>query len=388
MMSANKATGQGLAIVDDYYRDYGCRVRELKGQGERVIGYLSVYVPLEMIAAAGLIPFRIKGDVNKPITKVDAQLETIVCPFVRSALDLALKGSLDFLDGLVIPHSCDSVSATYPIWKDNLHLPFFHFVNVPHKTGRASIDFFRTELDLFRKRLEGFTGKVTSDQDLSQAIGDYSQNRAKMRELYDLRKSSPPLISGVEMTKVLVASMSIPVNECTELLSQVIEEVKGREPVSFQKSRRIMVIGSQVDDIAFIKIIEDAGAHVVIDDLSIGTKVYWPEVDMNHDPVRSLAVRYLEKIKSPRTYREKTGTYPEYLEERFGHIGRFIREYRVDGVILYIYRYCDPYGLEVPVIKGYIESLGIPLFYVEDEYSMSSISRLKTRIQAFLEVIG
>ncbi|MFC1869772.1 2-hydroxyacyl-CoA dehydratase subunit D [Chloroflexota bacterium] len=381
------ATSKALDIVETYYQEYGCRARELKNEGQKIIGYLCAYVPLEMITAAGLIPFRIKGDVSEPVTRADTLLEPIVCPFIRSCFDLALKGNFDFLDGLVIPHSCDNVSATYQIWKSSLNLPYFHFVNVPHTTDRASIEFFKAELNTFKKSLEKFTREKISDASLNQAIQKYNQNRAAMRELYQLRKSAPPLITGVEMTKVLVAAMSIPVDESTELIARVIEKVKEREPVPAQESIRIMVVGAQVDDIAFMEIIEDSGASVVIDDLCVGTKIYWPDVDVNHDPLGSLAERYLEKIKSPRTYREKTGTYPEYLEERFGHIGRFIRDFKVDGVILYIYKYCDPYGLEVPAIKEYIESLGTPAFYVEDEYSMSSIGRLKTRVQAFLEMI-
>ncbi len=82
------------------------------------------------------------------------------------------------------------------------------------------------------------------------------------------------------------------------------------------------------------------------------------------------------------------GSYQEYLEERFGYLGNYIRDFKVDGVILYIYRYCDPYGFDVPAMKSYIESLNIPVLYLEDEYSMLTISRLRTRVQAFLEIIG
>jgi len=383
-----RITNQGLAAVEQYYQDYGCRARELKSQGKKVIGYLCAYVPLEIITAAGLIPLRIKGSVGEPITKADTEMETIVCPLIRSCFDMALKGNYDFLDGLVIPHTCDSVSRTYDIWKYNLGLPYNHFLNVPHSCDEPSLEFFRAMLGIFRKSLEKFTSKEISDDSLVQVIGLYNKNRALTRELYELRKSDPPLISGVEMTKVLVAAMSLPVEECNPLLSSVIQEVKARTDTPARKSARIMVVGAQVDDTALIEIIEENDASVVIDDLCTGTKIYWPDVDVGGDPISSLAERYLTRIMCPRTYREKTGTYQEYLEERFGHIGRFIKDYKVDGVILYIYKYCDPYGFEVPATKSYIESLNIPVLYLEDEYSMSSIGRLKTRVQAFLELMG
>ena len=80
--------------------------------------------------------------------------------------------------------------------------------------------------------------------------------------------------------------------------------------------------------------------------------------------------------------------YQESLEARFGHMRRYIKEFKVDGVILFIYKYCDPYGFEVPAIKSYIESAGTPVLYLEDEYSTSSLGRVKTRIEAFLEMIA
>jgi benzoyl-CoA reductase/2-hydroxyglutaryl-CoA dehydratase subunit BcrC/BadD/HgdB len=76
------------------------------------------------------------------------------------------------------------------------------------------------------------------------------------------------------------------------------------------------------------------------------------------------------------------------LEARFGDIGRTIKDFKVDGVVLYVYKYCDALGFEVPAVKSYIESLDTPVHYLEDEYSMSTIARMRTRIQAFLELIG
>jgi benzoyl-CoA reductase/2-hydroxyglutaryl-CoA dehydratase subunit BcrC/BadD/HgdB len=148
------------------------------------------------------------------------------------------------------------------------------------------------------------------------------------------------------------------------------------------------VVGPQIDDTAFIKLIEDSGAHVVVDDLCLGTREYWNDIDTGGDPVYNTAERYLRKVKCARTIREQEETYQHTLEERFGHIRDFIRDYEVDGVIIYIYKYCDPFGFEVPAVKSYVESLGTPVLYLESEHSMSAIAQLRTRIQAFLEMLG
>jgi len=352
------------------------------------MGYLCALAPVEIISAAGFVPFRIKGDVNEPITKADTEMETIVCPLVRSCFDMSLKGKYEFLDGIVIPHACDSICRTYDVWKYTLNLPYSHLINMPHGTDEPSLDFYQAELNTFRRSLGRFAGREISAQHLTQVISLYNQNRTKVRELYELRKTSPPLISGAEVARLLVAAVSIPVDEGTELINSVIEEVKQRGRVLAAKSARLMVVGAQVDNIAFIDLIENSGAWVVADDLCPGAREFFSDVAVTPDPIDGIAERYLGKIYCGRTFRERRGSYQEYLEQRFGHIGRFIRDFKVDGVVLYIYKYCDPFGFEVPAMKSYIESKGTPVLYLEDEYSMSTIGRLRTRIQAFLELLG
>ena len=383
-----ESVAKGLAAADRYYREYGLRAGELKKQGKKVIGYLCAFTPAEIITAAGMVPFRIKGDVNEPITKADTEMETIICPLVRSCFDMALKGHYDFLEGLVIPHACDSICRTYDIWKYTLNLPYAHFINMPHGTDDSSLRFYKAELETFRKSLGGFAGREISDQSLKESIQLYNQNRARVRELYKLRQSDPPLISGVELTKALVAAVSLPVEEASRLIDGVIDEIKQRKPLSAPKKPRLMVVGAQVDNAAFIELVEESGAWVVADDLCPGARESLADVDVTADPVDGIAERYLRRIYCGRTYRERKGSYEDYMEERFGHIAAAIKDFKVDGVILYIYKYCDPFGFEVPEIKSYLEAQGVPVLYVEDEYSMSTIGRLRTRVQAFLELLG
>lgn len=380
--------GKGLATVERYYSQYGMRAKELKAEGKKILGYLSALGPVEIMTAAGVVPVRLIGNVSEPITKGDAYMETIVCPFVRNVFDAAVKGRYAFLDGMVLPHQCDSIDRTNDVWRDNLKLSYWHFINFPHVTDDPSIEFTKEILRLFIKTLEDFTGKKISDGAIVQAIKLHNENRQLMRNLYDLRKSNPPLISGVEMMKVLVATMSLPVEESSALIKDVIEEVKKRTPVSSGKTARIMLVGDQVDDVAIIDAIEGTGASLVMDELSIGAKMYWGDVDVTPDPVLGIAERYLRKLKIPTTYVDEGNTYQEKLDARFGQIKQHINEFKVNGVILFIYKYCDPYGFEVPAMKSYIESSGVPVLYLEDEYSTSTLARVKTRIEAFLEMIA
>jgi benzoyl-CoA reductase subunit C len=378
----------GLAMADVYYREYGSRAKELRAGGKKIIGYLTSLGPVEIMTAAGVVPFRLKGNVSEAITKGDAYMETIVCPFVRNVFDSALKGKYDFLDGLVLPHQCDSIDRTTDVWSANLQLPYFHFLNVPHVTDNPSVEFMKEILRIMIGTLEKFTGRKIMDEALAQAVKSHNENRRLMRELYALRKMDQPLISGAEMMKVLVAAMSLPVEESSALIESVTKEVKQRNVGVAGNKKRIMLIGDQIDDIAIVDAVEGTGALLVMDDLSIGSKMYWSDVDITTDPVQGIAERYLRKLKIPTTYIGEGDTYEENLEARFGHLKKYITEFKVEGAILFIYKYCDPYGFEVPVFKSFIESAGVPVLYLEDEYSTSTLPRVKTRIEAFLEMIA
>ena len=87
-----------MSKVEKYYQQYGVRAQELKEEGKRFMGYICSFVPIEIITAAGFVPFRIRGDVHEPITKGDTYLETIACPFMRSCFDQSLKGKYDFCE--------------------------------------------------------------------------------------------------------------------------------------------------------------------------------------------------------------------------------------------------------------------------------------------------
>lgn len=379
----------GLAKVAHYYENYGARARELKARGERLMGYICSFVPVEIIAAAGFVPFRIRGDVHEPITKGDTQLETIACPFMRSCFDLSLKGSYDFIEGIIIPHACDSMARTYSVWRYSLGLRYSHFVNVPHTVTDASREFFTAELETFRQSIGRYAGRDVSDGKLAQAIQLYNENRAKIQSLYALRKSDPPLVSGSEVSKILTVNLSLPVAEGNALLDEVITEATSRQQPSLSKVPRVMVDGACIDNTDFFRLVEESGAAVVADNLCCGTRDCWPLADTHGSPLAALSRRYLDQLNCPRTYRHKTGeTNQADFELRFGDAGAISKEFSVDGVILYVYKYCDPFGFEVPARKAYFNSLNLPVLYLEDEYSMGATGRLRTRIQAFLEMMG
>jgi benzoyl-CoA reductase/2-hydroxyglutaryl-CoA dehydratase subunit BcrC/BadD/HgdB len=383
------AKGNIFDTVEAYYQDYGVRARELKNEGKKVIGYVCSFVPLEIISASGCIPFRVRGNVHEPITKGDTLLETIVCPYYRSIFDLSVKGRYDFLSGLVIPHGCDSMVRSFSTWSYALPYSYFHFVNIPTVCAESSFEFFNAEINTFRRSLDKFAGKAMTDADLKEAIRAHNESRDKVRALYEFRKGDPPLLSGTELTKVLTVGASLPVAEANGLFDQVLAEIGRRGTSHLKKGPRIFIDGACLDNIELIKLVEELGGNVVADTICNGARDHFPKTDIGGDPVDALSRRYLGKINCPKTYREnKTGTFEGDIASRFGDIGAYTQEFKVEGAILYVYKYCDPFGFEVPARKAYYDSIHVPLLCLEDVYSAGTMGQLRTRIQAFLEMIG
>jgi len=398
MVTDNKeilpATETGLSRAKKIYQDPSQRARELKAEGRKLIGYLDIYPVLEMLTALDLVPYRILGNMNDPITEADGCLPTMVCPFLRSALDQGLKGNYDFLDGAVFAHTCEVGEKLAHIWRIYLEPPYLHFIDTPHTTHAAAQKHFKELLADYQKTLESFTGQKLTKEKLQAAIKSHNQQRALVRELYDLRKPDPPLISGSEVVQVTLSLMSLPVEEGNELLRQVIAEVKEREVVPPKHPARLLIWGSVIDNTALLDMIEEIGANVVMDDTSVGNRAYFADVELTEDPLEGLAYHYLVDITSPRTFREtviskdKRKDYMTDLGNRFGYIKKYIEEWNVNGVILVVLRYCDTHGYEVPALTHYLDSLDVPNIYLEHDYNKAAFAQLRTRVQGLLEIIG
>jgi benzoyl-CoA reductase subunit C len=388
-----KVAGTGLIKVREICQDRQKRVTELKAEGKKVVGYLCIYPVLEMITALDLVPYRMFGDMNEAITGADDYMPTIVCPFLRSLLDLGIKGRYDFLDGVVMAHICDVGARTSHLWDVAVKTPYSHFIDTPHTTHRTAQENFKELLKDLQKTLESFAGRELSPESLKEAIVEHNRQRALVRELYNLRKPDPPLISGIETLQTMLALTSLPVEEGNELIKQVISEVKQRKNGPSKKAARLLLWGSIIDDIALIEMMESLDANVVMDDTCVGSRAYFSDVEITDDPLDGLAYHYLVDLKCPRTFRESKldkgrKDYRADLEARFGYLGEYARDWNVNGVILQVIRYCDSHGYEVPQLKDYLDSIGLPNIYLEHDYSKAALAQLKTRVQAFTEIIG
>ena len=381
---------KGLARVKQILEDRFAGIKDLKAQGKKTAGYFCSYVPLEILTALDVAHFRITGDLEEPVTAVEKILPASFCPFMRNCIDSVFKGKYDFLDGMVGAHSCDAQEKSIHVWKSRKDYEYYHYLDMPATTHSWGIEMFRKSLDKFKASAEAWMGKEISPQELKAAIEKHNRLRALVRDFYNLKRVTPQPVSGADTLRLMLALASLSPDQGIELLSEVIEETKangGQKPD--QGKKRILVYGACLDALPLITLIEDYEAEVVMDDHCMGPRTYFRDVPLTDDPMDGLTRRYAD-LTCARTFREaEVGElekdHPADLESRFVHLGKYIEKWNVEGVVIQLVRFCDPFGYEVPELKDYLNSLKVPNIYVEMEYTSGSLAPLKTRVQTFLE---
>ena len=355
-------------------------VKSWKEQGGKVVGLFCSYIPEEIIYAAGLLPFRMRATGSEETTLGDTYLSAYNCTFTRHCLDMAFRGSYDFLDGVVFFNSCDHIRRLYDIWKRKLNTPFLHLMSVPHKDGEEQVAWYRDELTIFKESLEKHFGVKISDERLWETISIHNQTRGLQKQLYALRRRESPLITGAEALSIVIAGTTMPKEQYNELLKELLDEI-GKQDGNSGYRARLMIVGSAFDDPAFVKTIEDLGGLVVTDFLCFGTGALWNSVDEAvHDPIEALAKYHVsDRIPCARM----VGGH----SRRYGFIKDMVKTFKVDGVVCERMKFCDFWGSEGFLLRRDLQEAGIPALLLEREYLLGGVGQLKTRIQAFLETI-
>jgi benzoyl-CoA reductase subunit C len=361
---------------------YTTAIQEWKKQGKKVIGYLCTYIPEEIIYAAGILPIRITGDSRElELEEANAYLYIYTCSFVRSCLQLALKKQYDFLDGFVGCSTCDPVRRLADVWEKYLTIPFFHVLTIPRKSSPGAHRLYQHQVERFKQRLEEFSGQKISGNALRSAVEIYNKNRQLLSQLYELRKSDQPPLSGAEVLEVVNAGFRTNKEAHNLLLEKLLDEISTKSR-KIKSGLRLMLSGSILNNPEFIETIESLGGVVVVDELCTGMRYFTDPVDhsaTDYHLLEAISKRYLSHFPCARMVP---------LEDRFQRVINLIREYRVKGVITQIIRYCAPYAKDQILLKERLEHEGIPMLILDVEYGMGGIGPIRTRVQAFLEMLS
>ncbi len=371
-MDATAAPERPTAIYDDY-------VDAWKSGGGKVMGYACIATPVELIEAAGLLPYRIKALGNPETELADGEMSLFNCSFCRACLQFGLDGSYDFLDGIIQSNGCDHLRCMFENWQHRLNPTFFFYLKVPHFLRDDSLAYFEENFLLLKERMEREFATQVSDEALEEAMRGWEAVREKWRELSALRELDMPKVRGSEAIALEVKGSSMRSGDFALMLSRFIEEKKEAEGV--RPAARLMFCGPATDEVEWFEEIEGLGAAVVTDALCFGARALAHTPRGEGPPLRRLAETYLSSIYCPRMYKE--------YDKRRQFILEAARRTKVDGAVYLYNKFCDLHGVESVLVKRDLEEAGIPVLVLEKEYSAKAdIGRVKTRVQAFMEMIG
>lgn len=353
-------------------------VRRWRESGGNVVGHFQVYFPEEIVHAAGILPFKVRG---APIEAVqaDSRFGSYLCSILKTSLELALSNRVP-LEMFVTHPICDAARNLGAVWGRNFAYPCQILYLPQNANSPAAVTYLRNEYARLQRSVEAITGRPVEEEDLRSSVAVYNSNRALLRKLYIIKRETPWLVSADEAYVLVAIGGLIPREEHNELLETVLPMIEARPNKKQDKIRLVFEGGfCEQPPLDLIRAIARS-CYVVDDDLLIGLRWILEDVPVEGDPLFNLAFAYLEKSSYSPVQHDLRKPKEKMLIER-------IRNSRADAAILTAAKMCEP-GLEEQV--AYLHALdkeGIPYFISEFEEKMTTFDHMEIQLETFVENI-
>lgn len=344
--------------------------------GGKVVGHFQVYFPEEIVHAAGMLPFKVRG---APLEAMQAtsRFGSYLCSILKTSLELALSDRVQ-LDMFVTHPICDAARNLGAIWGRNFSYPCQILYLPQNANSSFSAQYLFNEYSRLRHEIEEIVGRPITDDDLRNSLAVFNENRALLRELYDIKRESPWLLPADEAYALMAVGGVIPREEHNELLRTVLPMVRARDLKQQDKIRIVFEGGfCEQPPLDLIRMMSRS-CYVVDDDLMIGLRWILDEVSSSGDPLYNLAEAYLENSSYSPVQHDLRKPKEKMLLERIESSG-------AGAAIVTAAKMCEP-GLEEQVT--YIHTLdekGIPYFISEFEENMTSFDHLEIQLETFVE---
>jgi benzoyl-CoA reductase/2-hydroxyglutaryl-CoA dehydratase subunit BcrC/BadD/HgdB len=387
-----------MEYFDEIANLFGKRAKEIeqaKKEGIKIVGYTCLFAPIELILAAGAVPVRVNSGWYDTSKLGDRVVPVEVCPTIRSTIGakmIELSPFLEQSDVLITVLTCDGMTKLSEIFGD--YKQVWGMSNPRIKDSTQALKFWNEEIKLVKTNLEKLTGNKINPKNLKSAIQQTQKATKAFRRLQDLRKGNP-VILGRDAMLVNQTSMWDDLTRWTEKTEALCDElerrVQSKEWVCSPDTPRVMVTGTPMfwpDNWKLPSLVEEGNPRgvLVADELCSSERLLYDPVGIDEwtmdDMLNAIGERYLMASTCP-CFTSKDGN-----EDRINWLLNKVKEARVQGVIYYVVRGCMLYAMEYTRVKRTLDKANIPVYYLDTDYTREDVGQLKTRVEAFLEMLN
>lgn len=377
---------RSLDFFSESYEPRLVQLQQEREQGTKVVGTFCLYVPDEIIFAAGADRVVLCGGRTDTIPVAERSLPRNICPLVKSSfgavVDACCGGDLScphvsLVDAVVAEATCDAKKKMYEILAD--YLPTY-VLDLPQRPGTPeACAYFLSELRRFASFIGGLTGTAVADDALRREIRSSNQTKRLLHRLFELRRRDPPPIKGSDVLRVMQKQFFLAPDQFREGVRRLCDELEQVVPGP-RAGPRILLSGCPMaaGNTKVPEIVEQKGGVIVVEESCTGTRSFWDLVDEEADPWTALAERYLAIPCACMTPND----------ERIARIVELAKQYEVQGVVYYTLQFCHGYNIERLRVQQALKREKIPLLAIESDYGDADVEQIGIRVEAFLEMIA
>ena len=363
-------------------------VKQATNDGKLAIAYTCYHIPEVLLNLDNCFSVRLRAPRTGSMDIATYYMSSFLCGYSKALLERGIEGGYNFLSALIGSETCSEMNRTYEHFELLNLVPnekfFVTFIDSPFKIEKHTVKHYAHQLRVkVLDKLQEVYGIDTSDEALRKAVEEHNEICRLITEIGEYRKEENPRITGYEFHVLCVATYCCPKYLILDKLRETAEELKTREPDAKKNYRaKIVVVGSEMDDPDFTKLIEDSGALVVADRFCFGSLPGREEIVLNNeeDVLTQIALHYMKTSQCPRYMSH------EKVQERRDYVKHLVDEYNADGVMYEQIKFCEYWGYE-RALASYVMSgdYGVPTAAVDRQYTASASGQLRTRVQAFVE---
>ncbi len=363
-------------------------VKQATDEGKLAIAYTCYHIPEVLLNLDNCFSVRLRAPRTGSMDIATYYMSSFLCGYSKALLERGIEGGYNFLSALIGSETCSEMNRTYEHFELLNLVPndkfFVSFLDSPFKIEQHTVKHYANQVKLkVLDKLNEVYGIDTSEEAIKKAVELHNEVCRLITQIGEYRKEENPRITGYEYHVLCLVTYCCPKYLIVDKLRETLEELKTREPDQKKNYRaKIVVVGSEMDDPDFTKLIEDSGALVVADRYCFGSLPGREEIILNDDEdlLTQIVLHYMKTSQCPRYMSH------DKVQERRDYVKNLVDEYNADGIMYEQLKFCEYWGYE-RALASYVMSgdYGVPTAAVDRQYTASASGQLRTRVQAFVE---